>query len=104
MKKKLPVDYKSLAELRHQIRRFLHFSEQAARNMGLEPRQHQLMLAIKGLPDGVRPRIGEFAERLQIQHPSAVELVNRLAPGRVCAPTRGSRGSEGGSARPDRER
>jgi DNA-binding MarR family transcriptional regulator len=82
MKKKLnPVDYKSLAELRHQIRRFLHFSEQATRNMGLEPRQHQLMLAIKGLPDGVRPRIGEFAERLQIQHHSAVELVNRLSRG-----------------------
>jgi DNA-binding MarR family transcriptional regulator len=82
MKKKLnPVDYKSLAELRHQIRRFLHFSEQAARNMRLEPRQHQLLLAIKGLPDGVRPRIGEFAERLQIQHHSAVELVNRLSRG-----------------------
>jgi DNA-binding MarR family transcriptional regulator len=76
-----PVDYKSLAELRHQIRRFLHFSEQAARNMRLEPRQHQLLLAIKGLPDGVRPRIGEFAERLQIQHHSAVELVNRLSRG-----------------------
>jgi DNA-binding MarR family transcriptional regulator len=82
MKKTLnPVDYKSLAELRHQIRRFLHFSEQAARNMRLEPRQHQLLLAIKGLPDGVRPRIGEFAERLQIQHHSAVELVNRLSRG-----------------------
>jgi DNA-binding MarR family transcriptional regulator len=82
MKKQLhPVDYQSLAELRHQIRRFLHFSEQAARNMRLEPRQHQLLLAIKGLPDGVRPRIGEFAERLQIQHHSAVELVNRLSRG-----------------------
>ena len=82
MKKKLDaVDYQSLAELRHQIRRFLHFSEQAARNVGLEPRQHQLMLAIKGLPDGARPRIGEFAERLQIQHHSAVELVNRLSRG-----------------------
>jgi len=82
MKKQLnPVDYQSLAELRHQIRRFLHFSEQAARNMSLEPRQHQLLLAIKGLPDGVRPRIGEFAERLQIQHHSAVELVNRLSRG-----------------------
>jgi DNA-binding MarR family transcriptional regulator len=82
MKKKLnPVDYKSLAELRHQIRRFLHFSEQAARNMKVEPRQHQLLLAIKGLPEGVRPRIGEFAKRLQIQHHSAVELVNRLSRG-----------------------
>jgi len=75
------ADYQSLAELRYQIRRFLHFSEQAARKAGLEPRQHQLMLAIKGLPEGVRPRIGELAERLQIQHHSTVELVNRLSSG-----------------------
>ena len=75
------ADYQSLAELRHQIRRFLHFSEEASRNSGLEPRQHQFMLALKGLPAGVRPRIGELAERLQIQHHSAVELVNRLAFG-----------------------
>jgi DNA-binding MarR family transcriptional regulator len=71
-------DYQSLAELRHHIRRFLHFSEEAARGVGLEPRQHQLMLALKGLPPGTRPRIGELAERLQIQHHSMVELVNRL--------------------------
>jgi DNA-binding MarR family transcriptional regulator len=75
------ADYQSLAELRHQIRRFLHFSEQAARAAGLEPRQHQLMLALKGLPEGVRPRIGELAERMQIRHHSAVELVNRLSAG-----------------------
>jgi DNA-binding MarR family transcriptional regulator len=73
------VDYQSLAELRHQIRRFLHFSEQNARRVGLEPRQHQLMLALKGLPVGRRPRVAEIAERLQIQHHSAVELVNRLS-------------------------
>jgi DNA-binding MarR family transcriptional regulator len=82
MEKSLTLaDYESLAELRYQIRRFLHFSEQAARQSGLEPRQHQLMLALKGLPLGIRPRIGELAERLQIQHHSAVELVNRLAAG-----------------------
>lgn len=75
------ADYQSLAELRYQIRRFLHFSEQAARQSGLEPRQHQLMLAIKGLPEGKRPRIAELAERLQIEHHSTVELVNRLASG-----------------------
>ena len=75
------ADYESLAELRYQIRRFLHFSEQASRKAGLEPRQHQLMLAIKGLPKGTRPRIGELAERLQIQHHSTVELVNRLSAG-----------------------
>ena len=78
----LPLtDYQSLAELRYQIRRFVHFSEQAVRNAGLEPRQHQLMLALKALPKDVRPRIGELADRLLIQHHSAVELVNRLATG-----------------------
>jgi DNA-binding MarR family transcriptional regulator len=75
------ADYVSLAELRYQIRRFLHFSEQAARMAGLEPRQHQLMLALKGLPGSVRPRIGVLAERLQIRHHSTVELANRLSTG-----------------------
>jgi len=73
------ADYQALAELRYQIRRFVHFSEQASRTAGLEPQQHQLMLALKGLPIGVRPRIGELAERLQIRHHSTVELVNRLS-------------------------
>ena len=74
-------DYQSLAELRYQIRKFVRFSEQAARQAGLEPRQHQLLLAIKGLPKDVRPRIGELAERLQLRHHSTVELANRLAKG-----------------------
>jgi DNA-binding MarR family transcriptional regulator len=74
-------DYESLAQLRYQIRRFVHFSEDAAREAGLEPRQQQLLLALKGLPRDVRPRIAELAERLQIQHHSAVELVNRLVAG-----------------------
>ena len=82
MKQRLiPADYESLAEMRYQIRRYLHFSEEASRAAGLEPRQYQLLLAIKGLPKEVRPRIGELAERLQIQHHSTVELVNRLAKG-----------------------
>jgi DNA-binding MarR family transcriptional regulator len=74
-----PAGYEALAELRYQIRRFLHFSEQASRKAGLEPQQHQLMLTLKGLPEGTRPRIRELADRLQIQHHSAVELANRLA-------------------------
>jgi DNA-binding MarR family transcriptional regulator len=74
-----PSDYRSLAELRHQIRLFTHFSEQAARDAGLVPGQHQLMLALKGLPPHLRPSVGELAKRLQIRHHSAVELVNRLA-------------------------
>src|SRR5215472_8508510 len=72
-------EYRALAEFRYQIRRYLQFSAEAAREHGLEPQQHQLLLAIKGLPDDVRPTIRELAGRLQIQHHSAVELVNRLA-------------------------
>src|SRR5271170_4440228 len=75
----MAADYEALAEFRHQIRRFLSFSERAARKAGIEPRQHQLMLALKGLPSGIRPRVAELAERLQLRHHSTVELANRLA-------------------------
>lgn len=72
-------NYRAMAEFRYQIRRFLRFSERAAREAGLEPQQYQLMLIIKGRPDSERPRIGDVAERLQIQHHSTVELVDRLS-------------------------
>ncbi|HLW85581.1 MAG TPA: MarR family transcriptional regulator [Candidatus Sulfotelmatobacter sp.] len=78
MKKLMLSDYQALAEFRYQIRRFLHFSEQAIKRSGLERGQYQLMLAIKGMPAGVRPRIRELATRMQIRHHSAVELINRL--------------------------
>src|SRR5512142_640212 len=71
-------DYRALAEFRYQIRRFLRFSERASRAAGMEPQQHQLLLALRGLPDGNQGTIGELAERLQIQHHSTVELVDRL--------------------------
>lgn len=71
-------EYRALAEFRYQIRKFLRLSEEAARAAGLEPQQHQLLLAVKGMPADRRARVGEIAERLQIQHHSAVELVDRL--------------------------
>jgi DNA-binding MarR family transcriptional regulator len=81
MKRLTLSDYQALAEFRFQIRKFLHFSEQAVQAAGLERGQYQLMLAIKGMPEGVRPRIRELADRMQIQHHSAVELINRLEAG-----------------------
>ena len=78
-------DYRALAEARYQIRRFLHFSEQAARAAGLEPHQHQLLLAVRGHD---HPSIGVLAERLQIQHHSAVELVDRLVERRLVSRSR----------------
>jgi DNA-binding MarR family transcriptional regulator len=73
-----PIDFEALAEFRYQIRKFIRFSERAARDAGVEPQQHQLLLAVKGMPPGVAPSIGEIASRLQIVHHSAVELVDRL--------------------------
>jgi DNA-binding MarR family transcriptional regulator len=71
-------EYEALAEFRYQIRRFLRFSEQAARAAGVEPHHHQLLLALKAGDGPVGSRIVDLAERLQIQHHSAVELVSRL--------------------------
>lgn len=70
------LDYRVLAEFRYQLRKFQRFSEEAARAAGLEPQQHQLLLAVKGF-NGDQVTIGDVAERLQIQHHSAVALVDR---------------------------
>lgn len=72
-------EYQALAEIRYQIRRFLAFSERMARAAGLESQQHQALLALKGLPEDKQATISYLAERLQLQHHSTVELVNRLA-------------------------
>lgn len=71
-------DFQAMAELRYQIRRFLRFSEDAAREAGIEPQQQQLLLAVKGLPDGKKPTISALAERMQLQHHSIVGLIDRL--------------------------
>jgi DNA-binding MarR family transcriptional regulator len=72
-------DYSALAEFRRRIREFLCFSERAARAAGLEPAQHQALLALKGLPEHERPTIRAVADRLLLRHHSAVGLVDRLS-------------------------
>jgi DNA-binding MarR family transcriptional regulator len=67
----------ALVHFRYEIRRFLRFSEDAARTAGLEPQQYVLMLAIRGLTEDQAPTIGAIADQLQIQHHSAVELIDR---------------------------
>jgi DNA-binding MarR family transcriptional regulator len=71
-------DYESLSAFRYALRRFLRFSEDAAEAVGITPRQHQALLAIKGFPGREHVTNGELAERLQIKHHSVVGLVNRL--------------------------
>ena len=74
----LKLDYGPLAQFRYELRCFLNLTEHAARHAGIEPQQFQALLALEGLPAGYAPTVGMLAERLQIQHHSAVELVNRL--------------------------
>jgi DNA-binding MarR family transcriptional regulator len=67
----------ALAEFRYALRSFLRFSEQAAQQRGLQPRQHQLLLQIAGLPAGRQATIGFLAERLGLRQNSVVELADR---------------------------
>ncbi len=66
-----------LAEFRHQLRLFLHFSESEAERHEIQPQQHQLLLQIAGVPAGVAPTVGYAAERLGLRHNTVVELSNR---------------------------
>jgi len=70
-------DYRALAEFRYHIGRYLDFSDQAARAAGIEPRQYQLLLAIRGLPNTAEPTVGALAQQLRRHHHSTVELINR---------------------------
>ena len=72
------AEYEVLAEFRHQIAIFLRRRTMAAKSAGLEPKQYQLMLAVKGFGASKPPTIGELATQLQLYHHSTVELVNRL--------------------------
>jgi DNA-binding MarR family transcriptional regulator len=71
-------DYVRLARFRLALRHFLRFSEAQARAARISPNQYQLMLFIRGFP-GSPPTIAELAGRLQVEHQSAVGLVDRSA-------------------------
>ena len=72
------ADYRALAELRYRIRLFLCEGDAAARQVGLEPQQYLLLLAVRGLPEGTEATIRALAERLTLKHNSAVELIDRM--------------------------
>lgn len=70
-------EYRALAAFRYHIRRYLDLSDRTARSEGIEPKQYQLLLAIRGIPDDSEPTVGNLAQQLHLRHHSAVELVNR---------------------------
>ncbi|MBW7457931.1 MarR family winged helix-turn-helix transcriptional regulator [Paenibacillus sepulcri] len=77
-KKRLPKHvYEQLALFRYRIRKFIRFSEEAARSKGLTPQYHQLMLSIMGFPEREYATPRELAERLQITPHACLELIQR---------------------------
>ena len=76
------VDHDALSEFRFAPRKFLAFSEAAAREAGVSPQQHQALLSIKGSSNS-ELSVQELSDRLFIQHNSAVELVDRLVQGQL---------------------
>lgn len=69
--------YEALSEFRYQLRRFLHFSETAARTAGITPLQYLLLLHVRGFPGRDWASVGELAERLQMQQHGTVALLTR---------------------------
>jgi DNA-binding MarR family transcriptional regulator len=74
-------DYQRLLAFRTGVRRFLKWSEEQAKAAGLTPKQHQLLLSIRGHTDPRGPTIKEASEYLLLRHNSTVELVNRAEAG-----------------------
>ncbi len=72
------ADYEALANFRYSLRRFLHFSEEAATRHAVTPQQYQALLAIEGFPGELPITVGELAEQLFIEHHSASGLARRL--------------------------
>ena len=68
---------RDLARFRYALRKFLRFSENAARQCGVTPQQHQLMLGVAGFTGRSSATVSELAEFLQERHHSVVELIER---------------------------
>lgn len=76
-------DYAALARFRHLVRRFLAFSEHAARKAGLSPEHHQILLAVKGLPPDSLPTVGAVAWQLQLQPGTVGRRIRRMAARKI---------------------
>ena len=74
-----PSALRRLAWFRYELRRFVRFSERAARRHGLTPAQHQLLLGVAGFTGRGWATVSELAEFLQLRHNAAVELIDRGA-------------------------
>ena len=71
-------EFEAIAAFRYALRKLLRVTEQAARQAGITPQQHQVLLAIKGYPGRESATVTEIANQLQIRQHSAVGLIDRM--------------------------
>jgi DNA-binding MarR family transcriptional regulator len=70
--------YRSLADFRLALRRFIAGAEAISRAAGVTQQQYQALLAIKTWPSEVMT-MGDLADQLLLTHHAAVQLVNRMS-------------------------
>jgi DNA-binding MarR family transcriptional regulator len=71
-------DVIAVAEFRAALRQFLRRSERVARQSGLTPQRHLLLLMIKGSPGGdEQSTVTQLSQRLQLAQSTVTELVRR---------------------------
>ena len=70
-------EFQRLLELRTSLKQYLRWNEHAAKDAGITPAQHELLIAIKGHPGQQGPSISNIAQYLLLRHHSAVGLVDR---------------------------
>lgn len=70
-------DYRDQADFRCALRQFLRFAEEQAREAGITPQQHVLLVIVRGHKTYPVVTIGEIAESLQVRQSSASLLVDR---------------------------
>lgn len=70
-------ELRHLARFRFALRKLLRAGEEAAREAGLTPQHHQLLLGVAGFSDNGHATISQLADFMQLRHHSMVGLVDR---------------------------
>ena len=71
-----PTSYRDAAEFRAELRRFLRRSEECAREHGITPAQHLLLLQVAGSEDG-QSTVSDLVDKLSLTQSTVTELVQR---------------------------
>lgn len=72
-------EFARLAAFRLALRSFLHFSEEAAAQVGLTGQHYQALLILRAAASGEPVTINDLAQQLFLKHNSTVGVVDRLA-------------------------